>query len=75
MPEKVAYAMSRNIDGPWEFKGILNELAGNCETNRPCIVDFKGKSYFFITMVVWNMVEAIGALFSLTTYTTMMTAL
>jgi beta-xylosidase len=46
-PEKVAYAMSRQIDGPWEFKGILNEIAGNCETNRPAIIDFKGKSYFF----------------------------
>ena len=47
MPEKVAYAMSRSLDGPWEFKGILNELAGNCETNRPAIIDFKGRSYFF----------------------------
>lgn len=46
-PEKVAYAMSRSIDGPWEFKGILNELAGNCETNRPAVLDFKGHSYFF----------------------------
>jgi hypothetical protein len=45
-PEKVAYAVSRDINGPWEFKGILNELAGNCETNRPCIIDFKGHSYF-----------------------------
>jgi beta-xylosidase len=46
-PEKVAYAMSRDINGPWEFKGILNELAGNCETNRPAIIDFNGRSYFF----------------------------
>ncbi|MBE7177538.1 MAG: family 43 glycosylhydrolase [Mucilaginibacter polytrichastri] len=46
-PEKVAYAMSRSIHGPWLFKGILNELAGNCETNRPAIVDFRGRSYFF----------------------------
>lgn len=46
MPEKVAYAMSRSIHGPWEFKGILNELAGNCETNRPAIIEFKGHSYF-----------------------------
>ena len=46
MPEKVAYAMSRHIEGPWAFKGILNELAGNCETNRPCTLDFEGKSYF-----------------------------
>jgi beta-xylosidase len=47
MPEKVAYAMSRSINGPWELKGILNELAGNYQTNRPAIVDFKGKTYFF----------------------------
>jgi beta-xylosidase len=47
MPEKVAYAMSKSIHGPWHFKGILNEIAKKCETNRPCIIDFKGKSYFF----------------------------
>ena len=47
MPEKVAYCMSRSIDGPWEFKGILNELAGNCQTNRPAIIQFKGIDYFF----------------------------
>jgi len=46
-PEKVAYAMSRNASGPWEFKGILNEIPYNCETNRPAIIEFKGKSYFF----------------------------
>lgn len=47
LPEKVAYVMSRSIHGPWEFKGILNEIAGNCETNRPAILDFQGKTYFF----------------------------
>ncbi|MEZ2339266.1 glycoside hydrolase family 43 protein [Mucilaginibacter sp. RCC_168] len=46
-PEKVAYARSWNINGPWEFKGILSEIAGNCETKRPAIIDFKGKTYFF----------------------------
>lgn len=45
-PEKTAYAMSRSIDGPWEFKGILNEIAGNANTNHQAIIDFKGKSYF-----------------------------
>ena len=38
--------MSRDIKGPWEFKGILNELAGNCATNRPAIADFNGRSLF-----------------------------
>jgi beta-xylosidase len=46
-PEKVGYAMSKSIHGPWEFKGIVNEIAGNCETNRAAIIDFKGRSYFF----------------------------
>ncbi|ETZ23060.1 glycoside hydrolase family 43 protein [Pedobacter sp. V48] len=47
MPEKIGYAMSRNISGPWKFVGILNEIPYNCETNRPAIIDFKGKSYLF----------------------------
>jgi beta-xylosidase len=47
MPEKVAYAMTRNIHGPWEFKGILNAVPKNCETNRPCVIDFEEQSYFF----------------------------
>lgn len=45
-PEKIAYAMSRNITGPWVYKGILNEVAGNSNTNHQSIIDFKGKSYF-----------------------------
>ncbi|GAB3427656.1 hypothetical protein GCM10027516_33030 [Niabella aquatica] len=45
-PEKTAYAMSRSINGPWEYKGILNEIAGNSNTNHQAIVDFKGSSYF-----------------------------
>lgn len=45
-PEKTCYAMSKSIHGPWEFKGILNEIAGNSETNHQSIVEFKGKSYF-----------------------------
>jgi beta-xylosidase len=46
-PEKVGYAMSRSIHGPWQFKSILNELAFNCETNRPAVLDFQNKTYFF----------------------------
>lgn len=45
-PEKTAYAMSRNINGPWQFKGILNEVAGNSNTNHQAIIEFNGKSYF-----------------------------
>lgn len=45
-PEKIVYAMSRSLEGPWEYKGILNELAGNSNTNHQAIIDFKGQSYF-----------------------------
>lgn len=45
-PEKIGYAMSQSIEGPWEYKGILNELAGNSNTNHQSIIDYKGSSYF-----------------------------
>lgn len=45
-PEKIGYAMSRNINGPWEYKGILNEIAGNSNTNHQAIVQFKNNWYF-----------------------------
>jgi len=45
-PEKIVYAMSRKITGPWKYKGILNEIAGNSNTNHQSIVKFKGRWYF-----------------------------
>jgi len=38
--------MSKSIHGPWEYKGILNEIAGNSNTNHQSIVNYKGKWYF-----------------------------
>ena len=46
-PEKLAYAMSDSINGPWEFKGLLSECAGNCNTTHPSIVELNGKTYMF----------------------------
>jgi hypothetical protein len=46
MPERVTCAMSRSPDGPWKFAGLLNEIAGNCETNRPCIILVNQEWYF-----------------------------
>lgn len=45
-PEKIAYAVSDNIYGPYEYNGIINELAGNCNTNHQAIVTKDGKWYF-----------------------------
>ena len=46
-PEKIAYAMAEHIEGPYEYKGILSEIAGNSNTTHPAIVEFKGQWYFF----------------------------
>lgn len=46
-PEKIAYAMADHIEGPYEYKGILNEIAGNSDTNHQAIIEFKGQWYFF----------------------------
>ncbi|MFC7405463.1 family 43 glycosylhydrolase [Georgenia alba] len=46
MPERVAYATSRSPAGPWTFAGLLNEVPGNCATNRPCILQLEGDWYF-----------------------------
>ena len=45
-PEKIVYAISKKVTGPWEYKGVLNEIAGNSNTNHQSIVKFKGKWYF-----------------------------
>lgn len=46
LPETIHYAMSKSINGPWEYKGLLNEVAGNSNTNHQAIIEFKGKDYF-----------------------------
>ena len=45
-PEKTAYATAEKITGPWTYRGIITELAGNCNTNHQAIIEFKGRSYF-----------------------------
>ena len=45
-PEKIAYAMADNIEGPYEYKGLLNEIAGNSNTNHQAIVNFKNEWLF-----------------------------
>ena len=45
-PEKIAYAMADSIEGPYEYKGILNEIAGNSNTNHQAILEFNDKWYF-----------------------------
>lgn len=44
-PERLDYAIADNIEGPYEYSGILNEIAGNSNTNHQAIVEFKGQWY------------------------------
>ena len=46
-PEKIAYATSSTITGPWTYRGLLSEGAFNSNTIHQAIIDFKGTSYFF----------------------------
>lgn len=46
-PEKTVYAMSDKPTGPWKIQpGVLNEIAGNSNTNHHAIITFKGRDYF-----------------------------
>jgi len=45
-PERIAYATSPSIRGPWTFRGVLNDLVPNSNTNHQAIIEFKGRSYF-----------------------------
>lgn len=45
-PERISYAVATNPAGPFVYKGILNEIAGNSNTNHQAIVQFKNNWYF-----------------------------
>lgn len=46
-PEMIEYCTSKNIEGPWEYRGIITGNAPGSFTIHPGIVDYKGKTYFF----------------------------
>jgi beta-xylosidase len=46
-PSVIAYATSDNINGPWGYRGVLNDYVENCETNHPSIVKYRWNWYFF----------------------------
>jgi hypothetical protein len=46
-PQRVAYARSRGPEGPWTVEGLVNEVPGNCATNRVAIVEFGGEWFCF----------------------------
>lgn len=47
-PEKIAYAISDKVEGPYKPQGVISEIAGNCNTTHPAIVKF-GNRWIFIS--------------------------
>ncbi len=45
-PEKIAYAMADNMNGPWKPMGIISEIAGNSNTTHPAIVNLRDQWLF-----------------------------
>lgn len=45
-PERIHYATSDKITGPWTARGILAEVAGNSNTIHQAILEFQGQWYF-----------------------------
>lgn len=45
-PEMIEYCTATSPEGPWEYRGIIQENVNNSFTTHPGIIDFKGKSYF-----------------------------
>ncbi|MBN2821167.1 MAG: glycoside hydrolase family 43 protein [Bacteroidales bacterium] len=45
-PERIVYAVSDRPEGPYIYKGILNEIAGNSTTNHQAIIEYKNQWYF-----------------------------
>lgn len=46
-PEGIGYAMSKSIEGPWEYKGNIMNHTDRTRGNHPGIMDYKGKTYVF----------------------------
>ncbi len=46
-PERLGYATSKSMEGPWEFGGLLSEVSGNSNTTHPGIVRFGGRDILF----------------------------
>jgi beta-xylosidase len=46
-PEMIEYATATSPEGPWIYRGIIQENVPNSFTTHPAVIDFKGQSYFF----------------------------
>ena len=46
-PETIEYCTAEKIEGPWTYRGLIEDKVPNSTTTHPGIIDYKGKSFFF----------------------------
>jgi beta-xylosidase len=46
-PETIEYCTAEKIDGPWTYRGLIQDKSPNSTTTHPGIIDYKGKTYYF----------------------------
>lgn len=44
--EQIAYATAPSITGPWTFRGVINEVVNNSNTDHQSIIEYKNQWYF-----------------------------
>jgi beta-xylosidase len=47
MPETIEYCTSKSPDGPWDYRGVIEDTVPKSFTTHPGILDYHGKTYFF----------------------------
>lgn len=60
--ERIAYATSRSITGPWTYRGELTGSAENSFTIHPAIIEFNKQWYFFYHNAALTISDRKGAL-------------
>jgi beta-xylosidase len=45
-PSTTEYSTSAGVEGPWTYRGVINDRLPKSETNHQGIVEFKGNWYF-----------------------------
>lgn len=46
-PETIEYCTAEKPEGPWTYRGLIQDQSPNSSTTHPAIIDYKGKSYYF----------------------------
>jgi len=46
-PETIEYCTAEKPEGPWKYRGLIQDASQNSTTTHPAIIDYKGKTYYF----------------------------